>query len=341
MTARRKYVYEGSGKNGWDYEGTQVEGVDQSDKKETSNHSTWEYWRVGGGDDVLKSGGDGNRDYMPDDSGSDILHGERGNDTLIGGLGNDTLVGGRGEDILIGRAGADWLEGSDGIDTAIYRYSTEAVTVNLSGDAGSGGSAEGDILRHVENLVGSGHDDTLNGDDQKNVIKGGEGRDTINGGKKSDKLIGNKGDDIISGDGGADRLSGSKGNDQLNGGNGLDKLGGGDGDDTLDGGHGNDRLNGGNGNDKLHGGTGADKFVLDGDNSGVDRVLDFRVADGDKVQIDTAAGNETTLAALNITIAGDENQTVISVDGEQEMVLVGIDAADVTDANFASYFEVI
>ena len=342
MVARRKSVYEGTGKFDWDYEGT-----DGNDTRTSTKYQTWEYWRGGDGDDKLISGGNGHYSDIPSGKeGSDILHGQRGNDTLIGGLGDDTLAGGRGDDILVGRAGSDWLTGGKGIDTAIYRDSTEAVTVNLSGDAGSGGSAAGDILRHIENLVGSDHNDTLNGDDQKNVIKGGAGNDTINGGGWSDKLIGNEGDDIISGDAGADRLSGSKGNDQLSGGNGLDKLGGGKGDDTLDGGHGNDRLNGGDG---------ADTFILNAANKGVDRVMDFSVADGDKIRIDTATGSETTLAELGIAIRATDHRdatdnsiiieedahAVIVVKGAREMILHNIDYTEITDDNFASYFEVI
>lgn len=345
MAARRKYVYSGGSKYGWDYEGTQQDGVDQNDTKTTDTYAAWNWWRGGGGDDFLKSGGNGNEDNIPSQTGSDILYGQRGNDTLIGGFGDDTLAGGRGDDILIGRAGADWLTGGDGIDTAIHRVSQAGVTVYLSGNAGSGGSAEGDILRQIENLVGSDNNDTLNGDGQKNVISGGEGNDTINGGGWSDKLVGGQGDDIISGDAGTDRFSGSRGNDQLSGGNGLDRLGGGDGDDTLDGGHGSDRLKGGDG---------ADTFILNADNKGVDRVMDFTVADGDKIQIDTATGSEATLAELGITIGAidfqddadgsiiiEDAHAVILVDGAREMVLHNVDFNDITDANFASYFEVI
>lgn len=309
MTASRRYVDEGSGKNGWDYEGTSGD-----DTQTTNGYDTWEYWRGGDGNDILISGGNGNYSDRPSVTGSDILHGDGGNDRLVGGLGDDTLVGGAGDDILKGRAGSDWLEGSGGTDTAIYKGSTAAVNVTLNGSAASGGSAAGDVLRHVENLVGSGHNDTLNGYDVANVIDGGAGNDTINGLDGADTLIGGQGNDTISG-----------GNHQ----------------DVLRGNRGDDKLDGGNGNDKLSGGAGADKFVLDADNSGVDRVRDFSVSEGDKVQIDTDAGNETTLAALNITIAGNENRAVISVSGEQEMILAGIDAADVTDDNFASYFEVI
>ena len=544
MTARKKYINEGNGKNGWDYEGTSGD-----DEQISTSYSTWEYWRGGDGDDILISGGDGYDSDVPRGGvgrGSDILHGENGNDRLIGGLGDDTLVGGDGNDILKGRAGADWLEGSAGIDTAIYGGSTEAVTVTLGGDAGSGGSAEGDILRSIENLVGSGHNDTLNGDGVGNVIEGGTGDDSINGYGGADTLVGGDGNDIISGgadddilfggagadnlDGGdgmdtasyekaqsgvdidlsagtgsngvaeGDRLvniehvtgtnyddqltgdsannilNGLGGNDRLEGGAGNDRLDGGEGDDFLDGGAGNDHLTG-SGQDILRGGDGADRFViaadsdvtlsyegsdagvsvylnsntasggdaqgdvftnvtrligsdhgdsltgnsegnrldggaardviygLDGndtlngdegndvlvggngddnisggdgddtlvglngadlmtggagadrfyvdyiedqvanlDDDGNDVITDFSIADGDKLVLNTTAGDETTLTELGLSVSANaedatdadiiQNLTVIAT-------LVDVDYTDITDDNFASYFDVV
>lgn len=70
---------------------------------------------------------------------------------------------------------------------------------------------------------------------------------------------------------------------------GLGLLFGEAGNDRLDGGAGNDRLLGGSGLDTLIGGSGADVFVLDqwgtgtGQfNPGLDRILDFNVAEGDR-----------------------------------------------------------
>ena len=60
--------------------------------------------------------------------GDDLLDGGAGNDILYGQGGNDTLIGGRGNDLLYGGAGAD---------TFVWR----------SGDAGTPGSADRDIVR--------------------------------------------------------------------------------------------------------------------------------------------------------------------------------------------------
>ena len=44
---------------------------------------------------------------------------------------------------------------------------------------GSGGDAEGDVLRNIENLIGSDHDDHLTGDGGDNHLDGGVGADTF------------------------------------------------------------------------------------------------------------------------------------------------------------------
>ena len=87
----------------------------------------------------------------------------------------------------------------------------------------------------------------------------------------------------------ADTLNGAGGNDTLNGGNGAD---------TLNGGTGNDILIGGDGADMLTGGAGNDIFVLDiATTETKDAVTDFGTGT-DKIRVDTSAGNETTLSAL-------------------------------------------
>ena len=91
--------------------------------------------------------------------------------------------------------------------------------VSLLWDTGSGGDAEGDELNSIENLSGSGYDDSLFGDNNANFLNGNDGDDT---------LLGFGGDDILYGDG---RSLG--GNDVLNGGAGHDTLNGGPGGDTM------------------------------------------------------------------------------------------------------------
>ncbi|MDB2414915.1 Ig-like domain-containing protein, partial [Rickettsiales bacterium] len=144
---------------------------------------------------------------------------------LTGTTGNDVLQGGDGDDSLIGLSGADTLDGGAGIDTASYADSDAAINIDLSAapqyDAegnpyieGSGGHADGDRLRNIENITGSKFDDNITGDAGANLLDGGEGDDTLNGA------------------GGADKLIGGAGSDNLSGGEGDDIIKGGDGDDT-------------------------------------------------------------------------------------------------------------
>ena len=88
------------------------------------------------------------------------------------------------------------------MDTASYRDSTKKVVVNLLTGRASGGSAAGDTLIAIENLIGSRYKDALTGDSGNNFIQGGAGRDTIEGMGGNDTLEGGAGADIL--DGGAD-----------------------------------------------------------------------------------------------------------------------------------------
>ena len=62
----------------------------------------------------------------------------------------------------------------------------------------------------------------------------------------------------------------------------------GSGNDTLKGNGGNDTLAGGRGVDLLTGGNGADVFLFDTQmaTSNVDRIMDFKIADGDQIRLD-------------------------------------------------------
>ncbi len=107
--------------------------------------------------------------------------------------GNDTLEGG---------AGADTLDGGDGIDLVGYADGTKGVSVNLATGIGSGGTATGDTLVAIEDVIGSAHDDTLTGSSAASRLTGGDGADTVDGGAGSDVLRGDAGADTL--DGGAD-----------------------------------------------------------------------------------------------------------------------------------------
>lgn len=118
-------------------------------------------------------------------------------------------------------------------------------------------------------------------------------------------MYGYRGDDIMRGGAGDDQIQGHQGNDKLYGDDGRDTLFGGYGDDLCDGGAGNDNLWGGTGADSLRGGIGADTFNFGRsadstartseqirlvtqdpeDTAGVDSILDFSPAEGDRVNV--------------------------------------------------------
>ena len=216
------------------------------------------------------------------------VSGSRYNDTLTGDTKANRLDGGSGHDRLTGGAGADVLVGGPGNDAAYYASSAAAVTVNLLDGTGTGGDAEGDTLDSIENLSGSGHDDTLTGNAGNNVLEGGAGADTLDGGEGIDtasysgsasrvdvRLSGtvvNHGDatgDTLTG---IENLIGSAHNDILAGDRQANTLAGLDGNDLLWASSGDDHLTGGPGADRLVGGAGLDTASWAGSSEGRDRA---------------------------------------------------------------------
>jgi Ca2+-binding RTX toxin-like protein len=199
----------------------------------------------GSGDDEIAGGldpddlfgGPGN-DRLDGGHSADSLAGEDGDDVLAGGDDGDVVVGGLGSDVLIGGSGDDGLIGGDGVDTADFSASPAEVEVDLADQSAVGDGS--DVVREVENAVGSSSEDVLIGDDGSNGLSGGPGFDRLEGGA---------GDDQIAGGTGPDDVFGGAGNDHLDGGDGADTVGGLDGDDVLVGAAGDDVLNGGAGHD--------------------------------------------------------------------------------------------
>jgi Ca2+-binding RTX toxin-like protein len=292
-------------------------------------------------------GGSGN-DTITGSRARNILNGGGGNDTFNYTIGNgaDTMDGGIGSDTLNVNGTVDddtlnvvyiadkivRLESNadagdnirnieninvnlgDGIDTLSYAYagSSTGVTVDLGTSFGLGFNLSG--LTGIENVIGTGGDDSIEGDLNVNVLSGGGGADILSGKGGGDTLNGDAGDDTLNGDAGNDLLNGGADNDTLNGGDDADILNGDGGDDTLNGDAGNDALNGGLGNDILNGGFGVDTIHGQQGNDQItgglgddflfgedaDDTFNYTIGDGADT-IDGGLGLDT----LNITGTGD------------------------------------
>ncbi|MCU0730424.1 MAG: choice-of-anchor L domain-containing protein, partial [Hyphomonas sp.] len=155
--------------------------------------------------------------------GFDILDGRGGNDQLFGGAGNDQLFGGGGQDDLIGGLGADLMNGGDGFDTASYSQEAAAI-VDLVFQGGNSGSALGDLLFLIEQIVGSNGDDVLRGTNDGEVLIGGNGNDLLDGRGGADYLIGGIGTDQMFGGAGTDTFVTGLGADIVNGGDDFDMV---------------------------------------------------------------------------------------------------------------------
>jgi Ca2+-binding RTX toxin-like protein len=141
-----------------------------------------------------------------------------GFENLVGSGQADSLFGGNNANRIEGGAGADRINGGLGLDTADYSASAVMMTIDLTrqgqtdttgniladGTAQTGGDAQGDLLWHIENVVGGSAIDLLIGDKNANFLEGRDGNDTLQGGDGNDRLIGGSG---------ADTLIGGTGND--------------------------------------------------------------------------------------------------------------------------------
>jgi Ca2+-binding RTX toxin-like protein len=203
---------------------------------------------------------------------------------ILGGA--DSILGSGAMDRMRGYAGADTLSGAGGDDY-------------LRGD-------EGD-----DSITGGAGFDDLNGNMGNDTVAGGLGDDWVVGGKDNDQLFGEAGGDVV---------WGNLGNDTQDGGDGNDQVRGGQGDDTITGGGGNDFVSGDRGNDTIAGGAGADNFHGSQD-AGIDRIVDFNLAEGDRVQLDPGT---------TYTLSQQGSDTVLDMGGGHQMILVGVQMSSLT-----------
>ena len=243
-------------------------------------------WDAGGTDTLDFSGYANNQmiDLRPGDFSN--VGGLIGNVAIAENVTVEDAIGGAGADVIYGNTAGNTINGGAGADTIV---------------GGSGARNQ---------LLGGDGNDLITGGPGFDVINGNKGDDSIDGGSGgNDWLLGGQGNDRITAHSGANILNGNLGSDTVTGGAGDDTVRGGQGDDVLSGGAGNDHLLGDLGNDTMTGGAGADTFhfSLGG---GVDRVTDFNVGQGDRVELDgvgsyvlTQSGADTV---ISIGSAGDE-----------------------------------
>ena len=109
-------------------------------------------------------------------------------ENIVGTSDSDTLIGNSGDNIIQGRNGWDKIDGGAGNDTVVYGGWT-AVNIDLSlTTAQTSGGAEGygDTVINIENIIGTGGNDTLTGNSVDNVIEGNYGSDKIDGSTGND-----------------------------------------------------------------------------------------------------------------------------------------------------------
>jgi hypothetical protein len=129
------------------------------------------------------------------------------------------------------------------------------------------------------------------------TVTGGPGPDHLKGGDKGEFLLGRPGNDTVDGGGGDDVIRAGADND------------------SVDGGAGSDWISGDKGDDMLRGGAGADIFVTRA-GVGADRVLDFSLAEGDRVIVEPGVAYE---------VRQEGADTVIVMDGGR-LALAGVQA---------------
>ncbi len=125
---------------------------------------------------------------------------------MLSGASNGT--GNALDNILYAGDGNNVLDGAAGTDTVSYVFASAGVTVSLAsaGAQATGGSGT-DTLISIENLIGSGFNDSLTGNTANNVLDGGAGSDFLNGATGADTMLGGDGTDSYAVDHAGDLVS--------------------------------------------------------------------------------------------------------------------------------------
>lgn len=193
---------------------------------------------------------------------------------------------------------------------------TNTNRINGAVDLGAGEDLYDGRLGQTLGMVGGGDGaDTLRGGTEFDYLHGNAGADSVSGGPGDDWVVGGKDADSLSGDAGADVVYANLGADTGLGGEGADWIRGGQDNDSLSGGGGDDLMWGDRGDDTLSGGAGADTFNIFA-GAGLDRILDFSLADGDRVRIEGGAAH---------SVRSQGGDTIVDLGGGDQLVVAGVD----------------
>ncbi|UTW46542.1 CHRD domain-containing protein [bacterium SCSIO 12696] len=214
-------------------------------------------------------------------------------------------------------------------------------------------------LLRIEINLAAGGDDVLDGGEGNDILDGGVGNDELIGGAGADELLGGSGNDVLRGGGGADINNGGEGIDTADFSDigsavtaslvdgeasyeapsgatitdtliSIENLTGSNNDDSLTGDDGDNVLDSLAGDDTLTGGAGSDTFVVR-EGSDADTVTDFDV-DNDVIEVNDLVADAAAALALAVNNGGN---AVIDFGNGDVITLTGVDADDLTEANFA------
>jgi hypothetical protein len=257
--------------------------------------------------------------------------------TLLGGIAID---GGGGNDTIVGSAGNDVIEGGGwGNQTIDGGAGNDAIHADKGNDTVSGGDGDDSFRVTGNKTAGFEGYDTYDGGAGKDAVVAYGGQVDIGlaafGAANGIEIIdasGASGPVRLLGDWNANTLDFSAatllGGIAIDGGGGNDTIVGSAGADDLRGGeYGNDVLNGGAGTDLMQGGKGKDVFVFD-KGWGRDTVSDY-ADNSDK--LDFRKSGAAGFGDLKLAQVGQD--IVISL-GADEVVLLGINAATITQSDF-------
>ena len=276
---------------------------------------------IGGTGNYFIDGSLGNQSIIGGSAGNGTIWGGAG-DTIRGAVGNvtigggpgDTITGGTGNAFIDASLGGQFIVGGSAGNGTIWGGAGDTIqggagNVTIGGGSGdtiTGGTGNYFIDAHLSNqsVVGGG---TGNG-----TIWGGAG-DTIRGGAGNLTIGGGAGDTIIGGTG-TEFIDGSLGNQSIVGGSGNATIWGAAGD-TIQGASGSGQA--------LIGFKGGNQTAWDNGatSTGNDSIFGFSQSSGDRISLNSATDNASTVTGTASTVGG--NTTVTLSDGSH-ITLLGV-----------------